>query len=106
MVKILLFLLQKFKIESFRVQITILCFVNISLKKLFIMSEENCCKEYKSTNHQANATGGAVYGLGFIGAAIYFISTAATFWVGVLGFLKAIVWPAILVYEALKMLAA
>jgi hypothetical protein len=46
----------------------------------------------------------AVYGLGFIGAAIYFISHAATFWLGVLGFLKAIVWPAMLVYEALKVL--
>ena len=45
---------------------------------------------------------GAVYGLGLIGAAIYFISTATGFWMGVLGFLKAIVWPAFLVYEALK----
>ncbi|MBW6463324.1 MAG: hypothetical protein ACNA7Z_05240 [Dethiobacteria bacterium] len=44
----------------------------------------------------------AVYGLGFIGAAIYFISQATTFWVGVIGFLKALVWPAFLVYEALK----
>jgi hypothetical protein len=44
--------------------------------------------------------GGAVYGLGFIGAAIYFISTAGSFWMGVLGFLKALVWPAILVYDA------
>jgi hypothetical protein len=44
----------------------------------------------------------AVYGLGFIGAAIYFISQASTFWTGVLGFLKALVWPAFLVYEALK----
>lgn len=44
----------------------------------------------------------AVYGLGFIGAAIYFISQATTFWNGVLGFLKALVWPAYLVYEALK----
>lgn len=44
----------------------------------------------------------AVYGLGFIGAAIYFISQATTFWTGVLGFLKALVWPAFLVYEALK----
>jgi len=44
----------------------------------------------------------AVYGLGFIGAAIYFISQAETFWVGALGFLKALVWPAFLVYEALK----
>lgn len=48
---------------------------------------------------------GAVYGLGFIGAAVYFISTAAGFWAGVLGFLKAIVWPAFLVYQAFKHLA-
>ena len=46
----------------------------------------------------------AVYGLGFIGAAIYFISQATGFWMGVLGFLKAIVWPAFLVYEAFKYL--
>lgn len=55
-------------------------------------------------NAKCNTVGGAVYGLGFIGAAIYFISTAATFWTGVLGFLKAIVWPAFLVYEAMKQL--
>jgi hypothetical protein len=54
-------------------------------------------------NQNANvAPGGAVYGLGFIGAAIYFISTATSFWVGVLGFLKAIVWPVFLVYAAFK----
>ena len=52
-----------------------------------------------------NAPAGAVYGLGLIGAAIYFISHAASFWLGVLGLLKAIVWPAFLVYEALKHLA-
>ncbi|MBS4013066.1 MAG: hypothetical protein KGZ97_04820 [Bacteroidetes bacterium] len=49
---------------------------------------------------------GAVYGLGIIGAAIYFISTATGFWMGVLGFLKALVWPAFLVYEALKAVGA
>lgn len=57
-------------------------------------------------NHQATASGGAVYGLGFIGAAIYFISASVSFWTGVLGFLKALVWPAFLVYEALKSLGA
>jgi len=51
-------------------------------------------------NIQQNGPTTAVYGLGFIGAAIYFISHAVSFWMGVLGFLKAIVWPAILVYEA------
>jgi hypothetical protein len=54
---------------------------------------------------QRNASGGAVYGFGLIGAAIYFISHATSFWMGVIGFLKAIVWPAILVYEAFKHLA-
>lgn len=49
-------------------------------------------------------TGGAIYGLGFIGAAIYFIGSAASFWLGVLGFLKALVWPVFLVYAALKSL--
>ena len=52
-----------------------------------------------------SAPAGAVYGLGFIGAAVFFISHATSFWIGVLGFLKAIVWPAFLVYEAFKKLA-
>lgn len=46
----------------------------------------------------------AVYGLGLIGAWVYFIGHATTFGLGVLGFLKGIVWPALLVYEALKFL--
>ena len=54
--------------------------------------------------HQ-NAPAGAVYGLGFIGAIVYYISHAPNFWVGLLGILKAIVWPAFLVYEALKHLS-
>ncbi len=50
------------------------------------------------------STGSAFYGLGFVGAAVYYISTATTFWMGVLGVLKAIVWPAFLVFELLKYL--
>jgi hypothetical protein len=50
----------------------------------------------------ASSSNGAVYGFGLIGAAIYFIQNADTFWVGVLGLLKAIVWPAYVVYELLK----
>lgn len=72
------------------------------------MSTENqdCSCKNRNGNYQANASGGAVYGLGLIGAAIYFISHAATFWLGVLGFLKAIVWPAIIVYEVLKVIGS
>lgn len=47
---------------------------------------------------------GAVYGLGFIGSVIYFVQHATTFWIGVLGLLKAIVWPAVLVYKLLDFL--
>ena len=53
---------------------------------------------------QGNAPAGAVYGMGFIGAVIYFIVHATGFWMGLLGILKAIVWPVFLVYELFKYL--
>lgn len=46
----------------------------------------------------------AVYGLGVVGAWVYYFTHATTFWIGLLGFFKGIVWPAMLVYEALKYL--
>lgn len=60
---------------------------------------EKCCGNYGSCS-------GAIYGLGFVGAAIYYISMATGFWVGVLGVLKALIWPAFLVFELLKLVAA
>jgi hypothetical protein len=51
-----------------------------------------------------SGAGGAVYGLGMIGAWVYFIGQATTFGLGLLGFLKGIVWPAFLIFEALKYL--
>lgn len=56
-------------------------------------------------NKACEGTGSAIYGLGFIGAAIFYISHADTFWIGVLGFLKALVWPAFLIYQALEKLS-
>lgn len=47
-----------------------------------------------------------IYGLGFVGAVIYYISIATGFWSGVLGVLKAIVWPVFLVHGILKFLGA
>lgn len=69
------------------------------------MTTEHDYSEKKYVHHH-DGTAGALYGLGFIGACVYFIGGAATFWLGVLGFLKALVWPAFLVYEALKVLGA
>lgn len=48
-------------------------------------------------------SGGCGYFLGFLGAAIYYISTATGFWGGVLGVLKAIVWPVFIVLKILGM---
>lgn len=48
--------------------------------------------------------GDAVYALGLVGTAIYYISGATSLWMGVLGFLKALVWPAFLAYESFKYL--
>ena len=70
------------------------------MKKKFRKSKMNKC----TMNPCNGSCGNAAYGLGFIGSAIYYISTATGFWVGVLGFLKAIVWPAFLVFEVLKFL--
>ena len=47
---------------------------------------------------------GGVYGLAFIGAAVYYIQHSATFWAGVLGVLKALIWPALVVYKLLEFL--
>ena len=59
-------------------------------------------KQHKSKVVYQRGASEAVYGLGVIGALVYYIGHAATFWLGVLGFLKALIWPALLVYEALK----
>ncbi len=56
----------------------------------------------KEKSNSCTATGGSLYGLGFLGAAIYYIGHTATFWAGVLGFLKAMIWPLFLVYDVLK----
>ena len=50
--------------------------------------------------------GNAVYGLGLIGALVFYIQHAHGFWGVVLGILKALVWPAFVVYDLLKFLLA
>jgi len=47
---------------------------------------------------------GGGYGLAFIGALVYYLQQATTFWGGVLGILKALVWPAMLIYKVFTLL--
>lgn len=53
--------------------------------------------------YQAGSSG-AVYGLGLIGAWVYYLSRATTFQEGVVGFFKGLFWPAFLVYALLEFL--
>jgi hypothetical protein len=50
----------------------------------------------------AGTTSGAVYGLGFIGALVYYWQHADGFWPHIGAVLEALVWPAFLVYDLLR----
>ena len=68
------------------------------MKKDFFKHHSEC----ETKCHCGSACGGSVYFVGFIGAVIYYIQQANGFWEGVLGVLKALVWPAFLVYKMLS----
>jgi hypothetical protein len=67
------------------------------------MDEVHHKKGKKAANEGA---AGLIYSLGVIGALIYFISSAVSFWDGFIGIFQALLWPAFLVYELLKHLGA
>lgn len=58
---------------------------------------DGCCGHGKR-----GGSGGAIYGLGVIGAAVYYIQASSGFWAGVLGVLKAFFWPAFVVHKAFQ----
>ena len=68
--------------------------------------DEACKLEENSCNKSGGGCFGALYGLGVIGSAVYYIGSASSFWVGVWGVVKSLVWPAFLVYEVLKFVGA
>jgi hypothetical protein len=59
-----------------------------------------------SSGNAAGAGAGAVYGLGFIGALVYYIGSATSFWDGLYGVFQSIFWPAYFVYEVLHFVGA
>lgn len=68
------------------------------------MTKDEALKANKWRGQRPASSTGAVYGLGFIGALVYYFQHADTFWLFVLGILKAIVWPAIVVHQLLAFL--
>jgi hypothetical protein len=58
--------------------------------------------KYYGYMHKSGAGSvGFAYFLAFIGAAVYYIQQASSFGDGILGVLKALVWPAFLIYHLL-----
>lgn len=55
-------------------------------------------KKWKNNKMGGNSTGGA-YGLGFVGALVFYMQNAHGFGAVVVGILKSIVWPAFLVHH-------
>jgi hypothetical protein len=60
------------------------------------------CEFPKPKTKRGPDISGPIYGMAFIGALVYYIQHATSFWEGVLGVLKAIIWPAMLIYKALE----
>ena len=58
----------------------------------------------KGKNMKGHAGSGALYGIGVIGALIYFLQHATTFVSVLVGIIKALFWPALVVYKVLEML--
>lgn len=66
-----------------------------------------CCdsKHWKYKHHHGHTGGsGAVYFFGFVGALVYYLQQATNFQAGLIGFLKALAWPAFLIYKLLEVL--
>ncbi len=50
---------------------------------------------------RAGSVSSGFYGLGFIGALVFYLQQATSFGAALIGIGKAIVWPAFLVYDLL-----
>jgi len=70
------------------------------------MSKEDMHNKSHKKRKAAKAGGmGGIWFFGFIGALVYYLHVhSGTFWLVILAFLKAIVWPAYLVYHLLLFL--
>jgi len=73
-------------------------------KSMKVKDLKKCREKWNFKGNCCNCSTGAVYCLGFIGAAVYNISVTAGFWAGLWGVLKALVWPAFVVYKLMQFL--
>ena len=66
------------------------------------MTETGSASTSKSSAR--NGAAGGIWFLGFVGALVYYIHAhSGSFWLVLLAFLKALVWPAFVVYHVLQL---
>lgn len=70
---------------------------------------KNTKKKSKKSNYfkysnQTAPNNSMIYGFGVMGAAVYYIQFATSFWMGAWGLVKAFLWPAFGIYELFKFL--
>lgn len=53
---------------------------------------------------KSSKTFGLTYFLAAVGAAVFYVQQSTTLWMGALGVLKGLVWPAIVTYRAFELL--
>jgi hypothetical protein len=67
----------------------------------------SCCNHgFAGMGMKCHGTSGCIYGLGFLGSLIYYVSTATDFWSALFGVIKALLWPAFLTFGVLKFIGA
>ncbi len=68
------------------------------------MTKKDSAEKTVVVKNKFGGGSGTIYSLGLLGALVYFLSHATSFWIGALGILKAFFWPALLVYALLNFL--
>ncbi len=68
------------------------------------MGDEQAGKRRAGAGAASKGGAGGVWFLGFIGALCYYLHThSGTFWLVLVAFMKAVVWPAFVVYHVLAL---
>lgn len=63
-------------------------------------------REKNVTLVQSQSMSGFAYFLAFVGALVYYIQAATGFWAGAWGVVKALFWPAFVLYDLLRFIGA
>jgi hypothetical protein len=59
---------------------------------------------YKTKMKHVNSGSNAIYGWGLVAALFYYLQHVTTYWDGVIGIIKALLWPAFLLFKVFTLI--